>query len=772
MDTVIKILLLEDTMTDAELVKRQIRKSGIVSEILHVENKTDYMQSLNSFQPDLVLSDYSLPQFTGMQALKIAREYDPIIPFILVTGSLNEEIAVECMKAGSDDYVLKESISRLIPAINSALEKKKILLAKKEYEEALKKSEAKYRTIFENVQDVFYQIDCEGSILDISPSIQHLSDFTREELIGKNVVNFYINPAERERFLNAIKEKGEVRDYELAVKTKKLEIRYVSINARLVMDADRNGCHIDGALRDISDRKIAEDKIKVLSRSVEQSPAAVMITDHKGLIEYVNPKFSELTGYQPDEVIGKNPKILKSSNMTSEEGKKLWDTITRGNIWRGEFYNRKKNGDMYWEDTSISPIINENGVITHYVSVSEDTNEKKKMIAELITAKEKAEEMNKLKSNFLSNMSHELRTPLVSIFGFSEALLKELENEEHKKMVNNIFFSGRRLSDTLNLILDLSKIEAKKTDAEFKIINLIEIVEKCINTYSSEALRKKLSISSNIKLAPLNANIDGRLFEGIINKLLNNAIKYTDTGKIEITMGTEVSDNQEWVFVNIEDTGIGISKENINLIFEEFRQVSEGYNRSFEGTGLGLTIVKKSVELMNGTIHVQSVPGSGSIFIIKFPYVKVSAPFTKETPSAETVPAQDISTSELPNILYVEDEALNRSVMKIYLKGLCSLDLAENPKVAFSKAEANKYDGFLMDMNLRCELTGLDVTKELRKWPQYEKTPIIAVTAYTMQEDKDRILEGGCSHYLPKPFIQNDITDLIKSIFYENREEV
>lgn len=767
----IKILLLEDTSTDAELVKREINKSGIICDILHVENKAEYLQNLGSYKPDIVLSDYSLQQFTGMLALKIAKEYDPIIPFILVTGSLNEEIAVECMKAGSDDYVLKESISRLNPAINSALEKRRILDAKIESDIALQQSEAKYRTIFENVQDVFYQIDCKGTILDISPSVKLLSDYTREEVIGKNVVNFYANPEERDQFLNEIFEKGEVRDYELAIITKKSEVKYVSVNARMVKDVNSESCHIDGALRDITDRKLAEEKIKVLSRSVEQSPAAVMITDQKGIIEYVNPKFSELTGYQPDEVIGKNPKMLKSENKSNEEYKVLWDTVLTGNVWRGEFYNRKKNGEFYWEDASISPITNEAGVITHFVSVSEDINEKKIMIEELITAKEKAEEMNKLKSSFLANMSHELRSPLVSIFGFSEALLKELENAEHKQMVNNIFFSGKRLSDTLNLILDLSKIEAKKMDAEFRIINLIELVEKCIKTYSSEAFKKELSIFSNIKFAPLTASIDSRLFEGIINKLLNNAIKYTNSGKIEVAMGTEVSDNQEWVFVSIEDTGIGISKENINLIFEEFRQVSEGYNRSFEGTGLGLTVVKKSVELMNGIINVKSTPDSGSIFTVKFPYIKTSTSVTEKVLPILTTPSPARVSAEIPNILYVEDEALNRSVMKIYLKDLYVLDFAENGKIAFDKAKTKNYDGFLMDMNLRSELTGLDVTKELRKWLQYKKTPIIAVTAYTMQGDKERILEGGCSHYLPKPFIQKDIISILNSIFFENKQE-
>jgi signal transduction histidine kinase len=238
---------------------------------------------------------------------------------------------------------------------------------------------------------------------------------------------------------------------------------------------------------------------------------------------------------------------------------------------------------------------------------------------QLIVAKNKAEEMNRIKSVFFANMSHELRTPLIGILGFTEILLSELTNPGHIEMINIIGRSGKRLGDTLNQILEVSKIESDKMNMEMKPYDLCDITEDSMKIFKPAAIVKNLQLLSKHNTEKCLAMIDNRHFITILENLINNAIKFTKTGTITIATGLENSGTDKWAYCQVIDTGIGIPNEKLDTIFEEFRQASEGFDRHYEGTGLGLTITKKLTEMMNGCITVQSEVGSGSVFTVKFP---------------------------------------------------------------------------------------------------------------------------------------------------------
>ena len=238
---------------------------------------------------------------------------------------------------------------------------------------------------------------------------------------------------------------------------------------------------------------------------------------------------------------------------------------------------------------------------------------------ELRNAKEKAEEMNRLKSSFLANMSHELRTPMIGILGYSEMLVEESKDEETMKAANIINESGRRLLNTLNMILNLSRIEAGKLNYEFSSIDVVEIVKDCCKLFEEAAIKKGLYLEIETKHKLLNLYLDDKMFREVINNLINNAIKFTSFGGVTIEILAETGDTGKWTIINVKDTGIGISKVDQVSIWEEFRQVSEGLGRSFEGTGLGLTLTKKFVEIMKGTITVESRCFEGSVFTVRFP---------------------------------------------------------------------------------------------------------------------------------------------------------
>lgn len=248
---------------------------------------------------------------------------------------------------------------------------------RKESEKSLRKSEEKYRKIFENIQDIFYQTDIHGKLTTISPSIERYSGYKPEELIGKPVVTFFAIPKDRAKLMKEMQEKSEIVDYIVKLRNKENRDVFVSVNSHILRNDYGEIIGVEGSLRDVSERVLAYEEIRKLSSAVEQSSNTITITDTSGIIVYVNPKFTVVTGYTQNESIGKNINILKSGRMDVEQYRILWDTILSGKEWKGEFLNKKKNGELFWESASISPVKNENGEITHFLAVKEDITEKK-----------------------------------------------------------------------------------------------------------------------------------------------------------------------------------------------------------------------------------------------------------------------------------------------------------------------------------------------------------------------------------------------------------
>ena len=511
----------------------------------------------------------------------------------------------------------------------------------------------------------------------------------------------------------------------------------------------------------INHKKAEEETLK-LSTVVVQSPIIVVITDPKGNIEYANPKFSEVTGYSFEEVKWKNSKILNSGFHNKEFFSNLWNTILAGKTWQGEFRNKKRNGELYWENALISPIIDLDGNISHFVAVKEDITDKKIMIEELIEAKEKAEEMNRIKSSFFANMSHELRTPMVGILGFSEVLMNELkDNPNYYKMISSINTSGQRLLETLNLILNLSKLEASKVEVELRTQNIIPILKECFESFESAAANKNIYYSFIPEYPDILCDIDQLLFTSIFNNLLNNAIKFTDAGSITLN----VSVDSGYVNISVTDTGVGISEAKQNVIWEEFRQASEGYNRGFEGSGLGLTIAKRYTDLMKGSISVKSLFGKGTTFRVSFPLSLKSS--SVDSTANTTHNTESIISSEInptAKILYVEDDEISIKYVSTITKSLYTIDSAKDSDEALNRIKQNKYDAILMDINLRRGMDGLELTKVIRKIDGYKSIPIVAITAFAMGHEKEEFLAKGMTHYLSKPFVKNQLLSLLESI--------
>ncbi len=641
---------------------------------------------------------------------------------------------------------------------------------KKKTESALRESEEKFRNIFKNHSAVKLLIDPENqNIVDANNAAAQFYGWSIEEL--KKMKISQINILSPDEINNEIKKALTRQRIYFEFKHRKADgsVVDVEVYTSSVNIGGKNFLH--SIVHDVTEKKLTERELQKHAIAVKQSPAVIVITDIAGNIEYVNTKFTEVSGYTFDEVIGKNPRILSSGEKSSDEYKHMWDTILKHQEWRGEFHNKRKNGELYWESALLAPIINERGEITNFIAVKEDVTEQKKLNQELIEAKEKAEEMNKVKSYFFANMSHELRTPFVGIMGFSELLVESLPDSDYKEYALQISKSARRLTDTLNKILDVTQLEFSKYELDQSEVDINELVTEISGLYSQSCKKNNSNIKTKLIFDKRLIRTDKKLLEEILNNLISNAVKYTEDGSIEVTTERIIIDNKNILELVVSDSGAGIPKEKQDIIWQEFRQVSEGFNRSFEGTGLGLSIVKKYVDLLNGKIYLESEVGKGSIFKVQIP-ISISEVNTVEVEKVVTIKemreekeAQEIKEGRKPKLLYVEDDTISLNYVCIILKSLYDVGTTLTAKAAIDLVSTNQYDALMLDINLGRDMDGVELMEKIRQKENYKNIPIIALTAYAADSDKIEFLSKGFTHYLSKPFTSSELTNLLNKIF-------
>ncbi len=366
--------------------------------------------------------------------------------------------------------------------------------------------------------------------------------------------------------------------------------------------------------------KLMADRRK-MARAVDQSSAGILITDTNGTTEYVNPRILEMTGYSEDELIGKTPRILKSEMTPSDVYDDLWTTILAGEKWSGEVVNKHKNGRLFWEYLQISPVRGRTGEIRNFVAIKEDITDRKRSEEELLAAKHHAENANEAKSTFLANMSHEFRTPLNAILGFSETMkmkiMGPLGNDKYDEYVNFIHDSAAHLRHLIDQILDLSKVEAGKQELIEVEINVRDMVRTSLSLINEMARKAHVRIDGSVDDDVSLLLADERLIRQVLLNLLSNAIKFTP--KDGVVVLNAFLDDDGCLNFELTDTGIGISKEDYEKVLSVFGQVENILSRSHEGSGLGLPISRRLIELHDGVFKLDSVVGKGTTVRITFP---------------------------------------------------------------------------------------------------------------------------------------------------------
>ncbi len=618
--------------------------------------------------------------------------------------------------------------------------------------------------IYEEANHSIFVVDVQPDggfrIKDINPSHEKLTGINNKEIAEKTPEEFLEPEAAltiTHNFECCIQE-GKAIQYEESI-TILGQQTWWETTLNPIRNAVGHIYRIIGTSKNITERKLAIDQLKKMSAAVEQSPTVVVITDSQGTIEYVNPMFTELTGYSAEEAKGKNTRILQSGLTPKSVYDELWKTILSCNIWRGEWQNKKKNGELFWESVVISAIQNPEGVITNFVAVKEDITRQKKMLAELIASKEHAEESDRLKSAFLANISHEIRTPMNGILGFSE-LLKEpdITMEEQAEYVDLIQQSGQRMLNLINDLIDISRIEAGETKLHITPTPVNKVLRDLHAFFMPAMSKKKLRLHCAPGLsysASIIETDNGKLTQ-ILTNLLQNALKFTRTGTIDFGY------TQEGTTLNfyVADTGIGIPDEMQEKIFDRFRQVDNTLTRNHEGSGLGLSITKAYAAMLGGKLSVQSAEGAGSTFTFTLPYNPVNTLnlLSSNQPSLLNPQASAISTQHC--ILIVDDDAVSRLLLVKTLERENMITLtATNGQDAIDKVlQHPEISLVLLDIQLPL-LNGYKAVKVIKQYRS--DLPVIAQSAFTSKEDKQKAQQAGFNSYLTKPINRKELLNLI-----------
>lgn len=638
MSTILNILLVEDNKNDAILLEQCLRDANIQFESHRVDNEEDYLAGIRN-NPDIIISDFSLPQFDGLRALSLLKQEDKDIPFILVSGKIGEETAVEAMKAGASDYIMKDNLTRLPSAVLREIEES---TTRRHY----KTLQEQYQKLVTLSPDAIF-IQSEGKFVFVNQAgCELLSAQSPEQILGRSIYDFIHTDyhslvASR---IKAAEDKNEIAELK--------EEKFIDLNQRIV-------------------------EVEVL--------AAPFVYD----------------GKPATQVFVRNI----SSRKRAEEKIKNQNLQLKKHIARNQ---RLKYADL-------------------------------------------------MKSEFLATMSHELRTPMNAIIGFSEVMKDGLVGtltDKQKQYCTDIYKSGQHLLALINDILDLSKIDAGKMDCILEEIDILPLLIDCISVLKEKALSYgvEFKLETDVNLGQW--NFDQRKLKQILYNLLSNAVKFSPSGSIIILRA--VVTNENMLEISVSDKGDGISQDNLKLLFQPFEQIRQSQTSRDKGTGLGLMIAKRLVELHSGSIKVESVLGKGTRFIVTLPYLPLSQNVLLRAKSS--VPASK-DRAYAPCALVIEDDPKGAELVKLQLQELgIEMIWKQSAEEALGCDFDEIPDLIILDILLP-GMSGIEMMNALKTHKVLSDVPVMIVSV-AADENKTSIVNAV--DILQKPLGRHQLADAIK----------
>ncbi|PLX10105.1 MAG: hypothetical protein C0598_11155 [Marinilabiliales bacterium] len=621
-------------------------------------------------------------------------------------------------------------------------------------------NEEKYKALYENAPLSYQSLDVDGRFLDVNPTWLSTLGYKREEVIGKYYKNF-LHPDWKEHFeenFPKFKKRGYVSNVGFKIKHKKGHYIDISFEGCI-------GYHPDGSFKqtycvfqDVTEKNLAIEKLVknqyYLSKAQEigkiGSWETDILTNHIIWTEETYKIFGVPQGKTMNFDLFLKCVHPEDKDFVSSK----WSKAIKNKTFNIE-HRLLVDGKAKWVKQKAEFEVDENGNAIKAIGFTQDITKQKLNEYELQLAKVKAEESDRLKSAFLANMSHEIRTPMNGILGFTNLLNKpDLKNDIQAKYVSIIQKSGQRMLNTVNDIIEISRIESKEVSLHISEINIKNHLEGLIEFFIPEARQKGINILYDCKLHKSEINIltDENKFTSIITNLIKNAIKYTLKGKIEISCSKE----ENKLHFSVKDTGIGIPISRQKAVFERFVQADLENTQAHEGSGLGLTITKSYVEMLGGEIWMESVPDKGSTFHFTMELKKANGTMLEENQKDN----EYIPNPKTLNILVAEDDDVSYELLHMILVSEnFNLIRALNGKEVISILRKKKdIDLILMDIRMPV-MNGIDATLEIRK--TNSKIPIIAQTAHALVGDREKATKAGCSDYLSKPINRTDLLNVI-----------
>lgn len=606
-------------------------------------------------------------------------------------------------------------------------------------------------SIIETSEDAIIGMDLKSNILSWNPAAERIFGYTAEEAQGKNI-SFIVLAEElykEDEIKNLIKQNKRSEHFETLRRSKNGRLINISTTISPIKDKVGKIVGYSQIARDITNVRKAERASAYLAAIIESSDDAIISKDLSGYITSWNKSAERIFGYTAEEVIGRHITIIIPTERLSEEDNILKTLKSGKRVDHFETVRRHKDGHLVNVSLTVSPIRDSSNKIVGASKVSRNISDK-------LRAEKELNETIKKKDEFIANMSHELRTPMNAVIGVAN-ILKRMDEipEKAKKYIDTLKNSADNMIDLINDLLDFAKIESNTLEIENIEFNLIEAIKKIINLSEIRAQEKKINLYINYS-PDLSQNYigDPLRVSQILTNLITNSIKFTNEGFIQLDVFTEGSEEEETSHVTfkISDTGIGIEKSKLELVFEKFTQADSSITRKYGGSGLGLAIVKSYVEKMRGSIKVESEEGVGTTFFVTLPLKKAGdINFSEE----DKINNSSHRLRNKKNILLVEDYEPNIIVAGALLEDAgYNYDIARNGYEAIRKFSQNRYDVILMDIQMH-ELDGLEATFRIRKMEIEKKlgyTPIVAITAHVKDQDKTKCYNAGMDDFIPKPF--------------------
>ncbi len=511
---------------------------------------------------------------------------------------------------------------------------------------------------------------------------------------------------------------------------------------------------IEEANRRLREREKEAQRLSLVARNANDS---IFLCDPTGHITWVNEGFTRVTGYTAEDAIGRSAgDLLNGSNTDLKSIQAMSRALKRGEPFRGEVRNVTKDGREIWIETNQVPVFDASGNIETIVAIERDITENKKYARDLARAKEHAEMGARAKAEFLANMSHEIRTPMNGIIGMADLLCESRLDPDQKTYADTIRGSAQGLLTIINDVLDLSKLDAEKLVLHPVDFELKACVSDVFMLFATQARDKEISLRLDLANdLPGHVHADEARLRQLLINLVGNAVKFTESGEVEIKVSRRDDTRGMLLDIAVRDTGIGIGKEELESIFVRFNQAEASTTRRFGGTGLGLTISRMLTELMGGEISVTSTVGEGSCFSLSLPVGAPQRParaFGKATPD----PLR-LDSLRGKRILVAEDNRVNRLLVEKFLSDLpLELSFAVDGTEAVTKTQQGNPDLILMDMSMPRQ-SGIEAAREIRENDGIAQPIIIALTANAFASDRTACLDAGMDGFLTKPIRRSEL---------------